>query len=94
MAIRKKKKAHNPKGIQGTPTNEEWRKIKKFGQIIRSERMARKWTLENMEEKGWKSWQHWQYIESGKRNITFATILRVCKVLKNSSQGYLETVIA
>lgn len=82
MPVKKKGTAYNPKGVQGTPTEEEWKKIRKFGQIIRNERMARDWTLENMEERGWKSWQHWQYIESGKRNITFATILRVCKTLK------------
>ncbi len=82
MATKKKSKAYNPKGVQGTPSDDEWKKIKKFGQVVRKERMGRGWTLEDMEEKGWKSWQHWQYIESGKRNITFATILRISKVLK------------
>ena len=82
MARKKKGRAFNPTGIQGTPTEVEWKKIQKFGKIIRKERMARNWTLENMEEQGWKSWQHWQNIESGKRNITFATILRISKILK------------
>ena len=82
MATKKKGATHNPKGIHGTPSDEEWKRIRKFGQIVRKERMARKWTLEDMEERGWKSWQHWKYIESGKRNITFAIILRACKILK------------
>ena len=68
--------------MQGLPSNKEWEQIKKFGQIVRKERQARKWTLEKMEDQGWKSWQHWQYIEAGKRNITFATVLRICKLLK------------
>lgn len=76
------KKASNPKGVQGTPTPGEWKKIAKFGKIIRKERMARGWTLEYMEERGWKSWQHWQSIEAGKRNITFASILRICAALR------------
>ena len=82
MAIKQKGKAYNPKGIQGTPSNKEWKQIKRFGQIVRKERLTRKWTLEKMEDQGWKSWQHWQYIEAGKRNITFATVLRICKLLK------------
>ena len=79
---KKKSKAYNPKGIQGNPTEEEWKKIKKFGRILKAEREKRGWTLESMEDRGWKSWRHWQYLEVGKRNITFATILRVCYVFK------------
>ena len=78
----KKGRAFNPTGIQGTPTESEWKKIRKFGKIIRKERMARGWTLEYMEERGWKSWQHWQAIEAGKKNITFASILRICASLR------------
>jgi ribosome-binding protein aMBF1 (putative translation factor) len=82
MVTKAKGKAHNPKGVQGTPSEDEWKKIRKFGQIVKKERNKRGWTLEDMELQGWKSWQHWQYIEAGKRNITFATILRISNVLK------------
>ena len=82
MAMKKKKIAYNPKGVQGSPTESEWKKIRKFGKVVKKERMNRGWTLEDMEEKGWKSWRHWQMIEAGKKNITFASVLRIGKVLK------------
>ena len=80
--VKKKAKAHNPKGVQGNPTDTEWKKIVKFGQTVKKLRKSKDWTLESMEERGWRSWRHWQSIEAGKKNITIATILRISKVLK------------
>jgi DNA-binding Xre family transcriptional regulator len=56
-------------------------KLKVIGHRVRQARLDNGWTLEETEEYGWPSWRHLQKIETGK-NITVATILNLCKVLK------------
>lgn len=62
-------------------TNEEKKYLKEVGAKIRSFRLERGWTLEQVEEHGWNNWQHLQKIESGK-NITIVTLRRVAKLYK------------
>lgn len=63
---KKKSKAYNPKGIQGNPTEEEWKKIKKFGRILKAER-----------EKRGGPWRAWR-IEVGSLGDT-GSILKLVK---------------
>lgn len=65
--------------------------LKRLGQRLREIRLAKKWTLEETENHGWPSWRHLQKIESGK-NITIATLWKICKVYKISMEDLLKGV--
>lgn len=53
---------------------------REFGLRIRAYRMAKHWTLEDAEEHGWPSWRHLQRIESGAKNVTLETIIRLARL--------------
>ena len=55
--------------------------LKQFGEIVKSKRAALNWTLEDTEDNGYPSWQHWQAVESGLKNISFTTVMNVCRTL-------------
>ncbi|MCB0368135.1 MAG: helix-turn-helix transcriptional regulator [Bdellovibrionales bacterium] len=81
MAIKKAKKRGIAKGtVLVSP--EERRKLVKLGKRIKEHRVERGWTLHQTEDNGFSNWTHWQYIESGKKNITFTTLVRIAKTLK------------
>jgi transcriptional regulator with XRE-family HTH domain len=48
-----------------------------FGRRVRKYRIAMNWTLEETEEHGWPSWRHLQRIETGAKNVTLETIVRL-----------------
>ncbi len=48
-----------------------------FGRRVRAYRLAKEWTLEDAEEHGWTSWRHLQRIETGAKNVTLETIVRL-----------------
>lgn len=56
--------------------------LKRFGKIIHTERQKRNWTLEDTEANGYPNGQHWQAVESGFKNISFTTILNICRTLE------------
>lgn len=56
--------------------------LKEFGLIVRNKRQEKGWTLEDTEANGYSSWQHWQAIESGLKNISFTTVINICRTLK------------
>lgn len=60
----------------------EQKQLKVFGEKLRALRESKGWTLEKTEEMGWPSWQHLQKIESGQKNITLLTILRIEELYK------------
>jgi transcriptional regulator with XRE-family HTH domain len=62
-------------------TNDEKKYLKRVGAKIRTLRVERGWTLEQVEEHGWNNWQHLQKIEAGK-NITLVTLRRVAQLFK------------
>jgi len=55
---------------------------KEFGLNIRRLRQDRNWTLEETEEHGWVSWRHLQQIESGQKNVTLETIIKLGRLFK------------
>ncbi|MFZ3229842.1 MAG: helix-turn-helix transcriptional regulator [Pseudobdellovibrio sp.] len=55
--------------------------LKKFGKRVREARLAKGWTLEEMEERGWASWQHLQQIETGLKNINLTTLIKLTNLL-------------
>ena len=59
----------------------EKKELKRLGQIIRLEREKQGLTLYGIEERGYSVYQHWQKVEAGERNITYVTLLNICKVL-------------
>jgi len=65
------------------------KKLKKFGLKVREIRQKKGWTLEETEEHGWPNWRHLQKIEAGK-NITLATLFKICDVLGVSSSELLD----
>lgn len=87
-----KKKKTAARGNQNQITDLEWKSIKKFGQNVKTERLRQNLTLESVEELGYKSWKHWQDIESGNRNISFTTVIRIAKCLKIEPGSLLEGV--
>ena len=64
--------------------------LKKLGLRLRGIRESKGWTLEYAEERGVKNWQHLQQIESGKKNINFTTLIRLCKVYRISPSELLK----
>lgn len=56
--------------------------MKRLGLAIRAKREELGWTLEEVEAHGYNFWQHWQKVEAGEKNITFITVVTICKVLK------------
>jgi len=72
---------HNPNGKQGQPTRAEWAKIRKFGRRVKELRCKKLTHLKDVEKLGWKSYQHWSDIEAGRRNVSFATVIRIAKLL-------------
>ncbi len=71
---------------------QERKKLEKFGKRIKAERLERGWTLHETEDNGFTNWTHWQYIESGKKNITFTTLLRIAKTLDMPISELLEDI--
>ena len=62
---------------------------KEVGLRIKSIRLEKGWTLEQMEDRGYPSWRHLQKVEAGK-NITIATLFRVAKALKVSPKDLIK----
>lgn len=56
--------------------------MREFGNRVRKARLAKGWTLEEVEEHGWTSWQHLQQIETGQKNINLSTVIRLSTLLK------------
>lgn len=73
-------------------TNEERKKLKKLGQIIRAEREKQKLTLYGVEDRGYSFYQHWQAVERGEKNIAFTTLLSICEVLGKSPSELLKEI--
>ena len=72
-------------------TAEEKKYLKRVGTKIRGLRIAKDWTLEDVEEHGWNNWQHLQKIEAGK-NITLVTLRRVAQLYKLDPSELLKGV--
>jgi DNA-binding Xre family transcriptional regulator len=66
--------------------------LEKLGKRIKKERAKKGWTLHDTEDNGYPNWSHWQYIENGKKNINFTTLLRISKVLKMKLSDLLEGI--
>jgi transcriptional regulator with XRE-family HTH domain len=66
--------------------------IRQFGGRVRSLRLERGWSLEEVEEHGWPHWQHLQKIESGKKNITLTTLRRIAKLFNIPLSRLLEGI--
>lgn len=64
--------------------------VRQFGGRVRSLRLERGWSLEEVEEHGWSHWQHLQKIESGKKNITLTTLRKISKLFNVSLSRLLE----
>jgi len=90
VEIEKKKAKRGIKKGTVLVSPRERRYLEKLGKRIKVERLKREWTLHQTEEHGFTSWSHWQYIENGKKNINFTTLLRVSKTLKISLSDLLE----
>jgi transcriptional regulator with XRE-family HTH domain len=69
---------------------QERKQLQKLGKRIKAERLDRGWTLHETEDHGFTNWSHWQYIENGKKNITFTTLLRVANTLDISVSELLK----
>ncbi|MCT4641816.1 MAG: helix-turn-helix domain-containing protein [Bacteriovoracaceae bacterium] len=70
----------------------ERKQLQKLGKRIKAERLARGWTLHETEDNGFSNWTHWQYIESGKKNITFTTLMKVANTLGVAASDLLEDI--
>jgi hypothetical protein len=66
--------------------------MKKLGLAIRKRRESMGLTLEAVEDHGYNFWQHWQQVEGGEKNITFITVVNICKVLGIYPSELLEEV--
>lgn len=77
--------------IKSAITTDEKKFLIKLGARIRSLRIDKGWTLEEVEEHGWGNWTHLQKIESGK-NITVVTLRKVAHLYKISLAKLLEGV--
>lgn len=55
--------------------------LKDFGDVVKGLRKQNDWTLEDTEANGYPSWQHWQAIENGLKNLSFTTIINICRTL-------------
>ena len=64
--------------------------LKQLGFKLRSIRLERGWTLEQTEEHGWVSWRHLQQIETGRKNITVASLHQLSRVYKMPMSKILE----
>jgi transcriptional regulator with XRE-family HTH domain len=71
-------------------SNEERKKLKKLGQVIRAEREKQKLTLYGVEDRGYSYYQHWQAVEKGEKNITFTTLLSICEILGKTPAELLK----
>jgi transcriptional regulator with XRE-family HTH domain len=71
-------------------SQQERKELQKLGKRIKAERLDRGWTLHDTEDYGFTNWSHWQYIENGKKNITFTTLLRVANTLDISVSELLK----
>lgn len=65
---------------------------KEFGHHVRKLRHGRGWTLEETEEHGWVSWRHLQQIESGQKNVTLETIVKLAKLYKVTPSDLLKNL--
>lgn len=65
--------------------------FKKFGEIVRKERHARNWTLEDMSDHGFSP-AHFQKIESGKKAISLFTAQRIAKAFAVSLQALVKSL--
>lgn len=72
-------------------TNDEKKYLKKVGARIRSLRLEKGWTLEEVEEHGWSNWTHLQKIESGK-NITIVTLRKVALLFGVEPADILKSI--
>ena len=68
------------------------KEVKKLGKIIRRTREEKGITLTELVERGYSSYQHWQRVESGDRNITYITLLNICRVLEVTPAELLKNV--
>lgn len=66
--------------------------LKAFGLRIRHLRESRDWTLEHCEEMGYASWRHLQLIESGKKDISFTTLINLANLFGMHPSEILEGV--
>jgi ribosome-binding protein aMBF1 (putative translation factor) len=71
---------------------QERKVLNKLGKRIKEERTKRGWTLHETEEHGYPNWSHWQYIENGKKNINFTTLLKIAKTLKIKLSDLLDGI--
>jgi transcriptional regulator with XRE-family HTH domain len=72
--------------------NKKNKALRLLGLKIRQLRTAKGWTLEQAEDQGYTSWRHLQQIESGNKNITLETILRICKLFKVTPSELLKDI--
>lgn len=56
--------------------------LKEFGSEVKRLRTENSWTLEDTEAYGYPSWQHWQAVENGLKNLSFTTIMNICRTLE------------
>ena len=66
--------------------------LTKLGKRVKAERISRGWTLHQTEDHGYPNWSHWQYIENGKKNINFTTLIKISKTLKISLSELLDGI--
>lgn len=76
---------------KSTLSSEDKKFLLKLGTRIRSLRLQKGWTLEEVEEHGWNDWTHLQKIESGK-NLTLVTLRKIAKLYKISLSKLLDGV--
>lgn len=65
---------------------------KAFGLKLRQLRNQKKWTLERCEELGYKSWRHLQLVESGKKDISFTTLVNLANLFGITPSELLKDV--
>lgn len=74
-------------------SNKKTKAFRLLGLKVRQLRQAKGWTLEDAEAHGYTSWRHLQQIESGNKNITLETILRLSKLFGISPAELLKDII-
>jgi transcriptional regulator with XRE-family HTH domain len=62
-------------------TKTELRRLKALGDRIRTLRLGKKLTLEQVEERGFPSWKHLQATEYGRKNLTITSLFRLAEAL-------------
>jgi len=72
--------------------NKKLKAFRVFGLKVRQLRQAKHWTLEDAETHGYPSWRHLQQIESGNKNVTLETILRLSKLFDVTPSELLKDI--